>query len=163
MITDLHPVHIIEHKAVVSTVEARENPQVTSAVTKHFQDHIDAMKNADPDLLQMLGMQPLQPGRSTLTTLDPEEATKQQELILQQQQLIAQQQGTIPGAPPGAPGAQPSAGAPAPAPQGPGAPPPMPASPVPMTAQQQEAGVDPARMPKNPLSKNAWNPTTGGL
>lgn len=173
MITDNHPLHILEHKAVVSTVEARENPQVAAAVTKHLQDHINAMKNADPDLLQMLGMQPLQPGPAQMQSLDPEQATQQQELILQQQQLIAQQQGTAPGGPEGSP---PQGGPGAPPPPGPGGPPaggpggppqpPPPPLPGPMNNPDSsgQAGVPGMpHMPTNPLSKQKWNPQTGGL
>ena len=158
MITDNHPIHVMEHKAVVSTIEARENPQVTAAVTKHLQDHIDSMKNADPDLLTLLGIQPMQPGKSTLTSLDPTDAIQQQGLILQQQQLIAQQQGTLP------PGMPPEGAAPAlppPSPAGAPMPPPLP-GPETMGAGA-ETGIKPPSLPKNPLTGNRFDNQTGGL
>lgn len=159
MITDNHVQHIMEHKSVVSTVEARENPQVMQAVTQHLQEHINAVKNADPDLLQLLGIQPMQPGRAQLQSLSPEQATQQQELILQQQQMIAQQQGNMQPPPPGqapeAPPAAPQQGQP------PAPPPPGPMQNPDVSGQNEVPNLP--SLPRNPISKNRWDPQTGGL
>lgn len=109
LITDNHLQHIIEHKSVLSTIEARMNPEVMRAVRIHIEEHVNAMKNADPDLLAMLGMQPLAPGRIQMDDLNPNEAVMRQENLAAQQ--IAQQSmgGGMPMAPamPGAMPAQP--------------------------------------------------------
>lgn len=49
LITDNHLQHIIEHKSVLSTIEACMNPEVIRAVIIHIEEHINAMKNGDPD------------------------------------------------------------------------------------------------------------------
>lgn len=59
--TDLHKLHINEHSAVLSDPELRMNPELVQAVSAHIQQHIDLLRNTDPETLQMLGQQPLQP------------------------------------------------------------------------------------------------------
>jgi hypothetical protein len=58
MITDAHPTHVLEHKIVASSVEARQNPQIMAALTAHMQQHIDLFKalGSDPLFAQMLGL-----------------------------------------------------------------------------------------------------------
>ena len=58
--SDNHVLHIKEHNAVGSSTEARENPDVIQALLSHCQQHIDLLRNTDPQLLQILGQQPLQ-------------------------------------------------------------------------------------------------------
>lgn len=60
VITDNHPVHIQEHKNVLSDPEARRNPQVVQAVTVHMQDHIELMKNMSPEMAGILQMPAMQ-------------------------------------------------------------------------------------------------------
>lgn len=61
IITDNHSEHILEHKAIMSSPEARENPAVLEAWTAHVQDHIDKMRSVPPDLAAVLTGQPLPP------------------------------------------------------------------------------------------------------
>lgn len=58
---DTHKQHIIEHKAILSDTDLRKNPELVKIVLDHIQKHIDALQQADPNLLQMLDQQPLQP------------------------------------------------------------------------------------------------------
>jgi hypothetical protein len=58
---DNHKEHIQEHKAILSDPDLRQNPQLTKLVLDHIQGHIMALRNADPDLLGLLGQQPLAP------------------------------------------------------------------------------------------------------
>lgn len=58
--SDNHVLHIKEHNTVGSSIDARENPQVIEAMLNHCQQHIDLLRNTDPQLLQILGQQPLQ-------------------------------------------------------------------------------------------------------
>ena len=58
--SDNHVLHIKEHNTVGSSTDARENPQVIQAMLAHCQQHIDLLRNTDPELLQILGQQPLQ-------------------------------------------------------------------------------------------------------
>lgn len=55
---DNHPLHVKEHKCVISSPEARANPAVVKAVLAHIQQHIDLWKQTDPALMQMIGEEP---------------------------------------------------------------------------------------------------------
>lgn len=69
--TDDHNLHIQEHKAVLADPEMRLNPDVLERVLTHIQDHMNLLRNqgvgpmgepqTDPDLLMILGQQPLAP------------------------------------------------------------------------------------------------------
>ena len=61
IVTENHPLHIQEHKTVLSSPEAKNNPEIVQNVLSHMMEHINLMQTADPRLLQMLGIQPLQP------------------------------------------------------------------------------------------------------
>ena len=61
VMTDQHVAHMKEHATCMDSPEARKDPAVVSNVTKHIQDHINALRNTDPQLLQLLGQNPLPP------------------------------------------------------------------------------------------------------
>lgn len=58
---DRHSMHIQEHKAVMADPELRRNPVLMENVAKHIQEHIELLRNTDPDVLQIIGEQPLNP------------------------------------------------------------------------------------------------------
>jgi hypothetical protein len=58
---DAHSIHIAEHKGVLADPESRQNPELVQAALAHIQQHIDALRNTDPALLQMINQQPLPP------------------------------------------------------------------------------------------------------
>lgn len=58
---DQHRLHIMEHRAVISDPELRRNPELTKKVHDHIQEHINMLKEVSPDLLQLIGEQPLTP------------------------------------------------------------------------------------------------------
>lgn len=60
VVTDQHKLHIQEHSTVLDSPEARTNPEIIKAVTDHIQEHINLLKTTNPDLLMLLGEQPLQ-------------------------------------------------------------------------------------------------------
>lgn len=76
--SDNHVLHIKEHNTVGSSTEARENPEIIQAMLSHCQQHIDLLRNTDPELLQILGQQPLQP-KATNIQPQPVETPLQQE------------------------------------------------------------------------------------
>lgn len=76
--SDNHVLHIKEHNTVGSSTEARENPEIIQAMLSHCQQHIDLLRNTDPELLQILGQQPLQP-KTTNIQPQPVETPLQQE------------------------------------------------------------------------------------
>lgn len=57
---DKHSVHIMEHQSVINDPELRQNPELLAKVQAHIQEHIDILRTADPDLLMLIGQQPLQ-------------------------------------------------------------------------------------------------------
>lgn len=61
LVTDNHQLHVPEHKAVLSSPEARNNPEVVTATLAHIQEHIDLLKTGDPEVLRLTGSQPIQP------------------------------------------------------------------------------------------------------
>ncbi len=61
VLTDQHKLHIVEHATVLDSPEVRTNPQIVNAVIAHIQEHIQILKTAPPELLQLLGEQSLAP------------------------------------------------------------------------------------------------------
>jgi len=57
--TDNHAMHIMEHKSVLASPEARKQPERVAVVMEHIQEHVDALKETDPIVLQLLGQQPI--------------------------------------------------------------------------------------------------------
>ena len=57
---DTHAAHIMEHRTVMADPELRMNPELRAVVQTHIQEHIDYLRNTDPDLLMLTGQQPLQ-------------------------------------------------------------------------------------------------------
>ena len=58
---DAHRMHIMEHKAVLADPDLRKDADLARNVLGHIQQHIDLLRNTDPDLLMLLGEQPLNP------------------------------------------------------------------------------------------------------
>lgn len=61
VITDNHAMHIIEHKMVIASPEAREDPEVLDVTLKHINEHLNHLRTADPLLLRVTGQQPAPP------------------------------------------------------------------------------------------------------
>jgi len=60
LITDDHSLHVREHRTILASPEARENPQLLANVTSHMAEHVKYL--ADPSLapfLTVLGQTPL--------------------------------------------------------------------------------------------------------
>lgn len=60
IITENHDLHIRKHKAVLSSVEAKNDPELVARVLAHIQEHMDLLRT-QPDLLAILGEQALSP------------------------------------------------------------------------------------------------------
>ncbi len=58
---DSHLNHIKEHKALLFDPDLRSDPRLVQNTLRHIQEHIDALKQTDPNLLMLLGEQPLPP------------------------------------------------------------------------------------------------------
>ena len=58
---DRHSIHILEHRSVISDPDLRSNPELTAKVRKHIQEHIDMLRDVNPDILQLIKEQPLNP------------------------------------------------------------------------------------------------------
>jgi hypothetical protein len=59
--TDQHNLHIREHKAVLSDQDLRRDPELVARALSHIQEHINLLRTTDPDLLALIGEQPLGP------------------------------------------------------------------------------------------------------
>lgn len=83
---DRHRIHIEEHRSVIAGADLREDPDLADRTLAHIQEHIQMLRTVDPDLLQLIGEQPLQPP---------------------QQNANPQQQGNLPPGPMNPQGGQP--------------------------------------------------------
>jgi hypothetical protein len=59
--TDKHSMHIQEHSSVLSDPDLRNDSNLVKTVMDHIEAHLNALRNTDPSLLQMMGEQPLPP------------------------------------------------------------------------------------------------------
>lgn len=79
LLTDDDAIHILEHQCVLSSPEARQNPQIVNAVLTHIQAHIDNGKTKDPAITAALKQTPLAmpmqsaPPQDVMTTVPPTE------------------------------------------------------------------------------------------
>jgi hypothetical protein len=58
MISDNHPEHIKEHFEILSSNEARMNPEIRKAVMAHVQEHIDIWPTVPPAILMAMNIAP---------------------------------------------------------------------------------------------------------
>lgn len=89
--TDLHSLHIKEHSCVLADPELRMDPNLIQRTQEHIQEHINLLRNTDPDTLMMLGQQPLGPqGGSPANQPDPNQQVNQSQLPTDNSQVMAQ-------------------------------------------------------------------------
>jgi len=62
---DKHSLHIREHMNVLADPDLRQDAELTGRVLAHIQEHIDLLQNTDPNLLALIGEQPLGPPAGT--------------------------------------------------------------------------------------------------
>ena len=65
MATDAHLTHIKEHKAVLSSTNARMDQEIVERTLAHIQEHITMLQSVDPNLLGAIGEQPIAPAAPT--------------------------------------------------------------------------------------------------
>ena len=58
---DMHMEHINSHRSVIDDPELRKNPELVQNVLSHIQEHLNLLTTTDPNLLQLLGQQPIAP------------------------------------------------------------------------------------------------------
>lgn len=58
---DSHKSHILEHKSVLADPDLRKDGALIKNTFDHIQDHMNALRNTDPALLQLISEQPLPP------------------------------------------------------------------------------------------------------
>lgn len=62
---DRHAIHIIEHRAVISDPDLRKNPALVKIAMDHIEEHVNALETTKPQLLLLIGEQPLTPPEMT--------------------------------------------------------------------------------------------------
>lgn len=72
-VLDQHRYHILEHKAVLADTDLRKDHTLVKKVLDHIQQHIDLLRNADPDLLMLIGEQPLAPAGMVPENMGPQQ------------------------------------------------------------------------------------------
>jgi len=65
LFTDDHAYHIMEHSNLTADPDLRYNSELMQLVYNHIQEHINQLRNTDPDLLAILKQQPLGPQGGT--------------------------------------------------------------------------------------------------
>lgn len=68
---DQHTLHIKQHRSVLSDPNLRNDPELTNAVLTHINDHIQLLREVDPNLLVLIGEQPLSPPGGTPPNAPP--------------------------------------------------------------------------------------------
>lgn len=58
---DKHMLHINEHRVVIADPALRSDPNLVNVTMDHIEKHLNALRNTDPALLQLVGEQPLPP------------------------------------------------------------------------------------------------------
>lgn len=58
---DDHRLHILEHRSVLADPDLRFNDELVATVLAHITEHLDALRTVDPDLIALMGEQPLMP------------------------------------------------------------------------------------------------------
>lgn len=69
--TDQHSLHIKEHKCVLADPVLRKDPMLVQRTLAHIQEHINLLRTIDPQLLMMMGEQPLQPSMGPGMSTEP--------------------------------------------------------------------------------------------
>lgn len=59
--TENHAEHIEEHRSILFDPELKKDAKLVQRVQMHIQQHLDLLRNTDPQLLLLLKQQPLQP------------------------------------------------------------------------------------------------------
>lgn len=63
--TDNHALHIREHRDVLADPELRKDADLVQRTLAHIQEHISLLQTTDPNLLAIVGQQPLAPPAGT--------------------------------------------------------------------------------------------------
>lgn len=58
---DQHRQHILEHRSILNDPDLRRNEDVKNLVLDHIQEHIELLRTTNPELLMLIGEQPLSP------------------------------------------------------------------------------------------------------
>lgn len=93
--TDNHALHIREHQAVLDDQNLRKDPILAKKALAHIQEHISLLRNTDPDLLMILGQQPLGPaggspiGQTPMPGVQPQPGANQGVMENTQAQSVA--------------------------------------------------------------------------
>lgn len=100
---DKHSLHIREHMNVLADPDLRMDAKLTQRVLAHIQEHIELLQGTDPNLLSLIGEQPLGPAGGTPLapgTGSPDQPSQAMQPMSQIQQNpgaeTTQAQGSIP-------------------------------------------------------------------
>jgi hypothetical protein len=75
--SDNHALHIKEHRDVLADYILRRDPELVQSVLDHMQEHISLLQTTDPNLLAIIGEQPLAPpGGTPVNPADPNVPTQ---------------------------------------------------------------------------------------
>lgn len=97
IITDQHSQHILEHKTVMASPEARQDPGIMQAALAHIQEHLNFLRTGDPQLLALIHQQSTPvPGPPVGPAMNAEQPVMQQAAQVNQPNMPSPPQGTDP-------------------------------------------------------------------
>jgi hypothetical protein len=65
LFSDMHALHIKEHRTLLNDYMLRRDPELVQAVLDHIQEHINLLQTTDPNILTITNQQPLSPPGGT--------------------------------------------------------------------------------------------------
>lgn len=74
---DKHSQHIKEHKNTLADPDLRKDPGLVQNVLAHIQNHIQLLQTTDPNILQMIGEQPIAPPPPPMPPMPPQQPPQQ--------------------------------------------------------------------------------------
>lgn len=89
---DQHVLHIKEHRNSISDPELRQNMDLVENVMGHILEHVELLRSVDPNLLMILGEQPIPPAGGT-----PANQPAPQDMVNSSQAPQAGMEGPPPG------------------------------------------------------------------
>lgn len=94
--TEKHSMHIKEHSDVLADPDLKNDPQLVRRIQDHIQEHITLLQTTNPDLLALIGEQPLSPpGGSPINPQNAPGAAPVPENSMGQLDPMMQQQATM--------------------------------------------------------------------
>lgn len=89
---DQHTAHIKQHRSVLADPSLRQDRELAANVLAHINEHIELLRQVDPELLTLIGEQPLSPPGGSPAAPQPQQVNTSSIPGAPQQQMVPQGQ-----------------------------------------------------------------------